>query len=308
MDLSIIINTINREQMLFALLKSLEKQDFKGSKEVIVVDDCSSKDPTQELNKYFGYVKLIRNTTHEYLIKSRNKGWKAACGDIVFFIDDDNELFDTTMLSRSVATMIADPNLGVLGCRTYYFDEPTTILMGPNKFNKYLGKVNFLCMNKTDPPEYEGLIDTFDNPNAFFTRLTVLKKTGGFSPEIVQTYSEADYAEKVRGLGLRVVQDSNAKVYHKSPKVDFKKLSIRLLGGSPERFYFLMRNRFILLQKHGTLAQKLVFGLGASHIFNVYYLTTALRNKNYKLVKAGLTGIIHGYIILVTGSIPKPRY
>ena len=303
MELSIIINTRNRKDMLFALLDSLKLQKLDIAYETIVVDDCSDDDNTNEISQKYPNVKFIRNNKREFLIKSRNKGWQNASGKYVFFIDDDNEIKNPDMISLALDTFTKNPDIGVLGCRTYYFDEPSKILVGPNKFNKYTGRTLFLIMNQTDDPKYQGIIDTHDNPNAFFTTKELLLKTGGFSQEIVQTFSEADYAEKIRKLGLRVVQFSELKAYHKSPKVDFKNLPTRLLGGSPERFYYLMRNRYLFIRKYGTFLQIITYALIFSMIYNVYYLYITIASRDYKMMRSGLMGIIDGYIIVLFNKI-----
>lgn len=303
MELSIIINTRNRKDMLFSLLDSLKSQKLNVEYETIVVDDCSDNDYTSEITQKYPNVKFIRNDQREFLIKSRNKGWQNASGKYVFFIDDDNEIKSPDMLTLALDTFTVNPDIGVLGCRTYYFDEPNKILVGPNKFNKYTGRTIFPTMNQSDNPKYQGIIDTHDNPNAFFTTKDLLLKTKGFSPEIVQTFSEADYAEKIRKLGLRVVQFSELKVYHKSPKVDFKNLSTRLLGGSPERFYYLMRNRYLFIRKYGTLLQIITYALIFSMIYNVYYLYITIESRDYKMMRSGLLGIFDGYLIILFNKI-----
>ncbi len=129
---------------------------------------------------------------------------------------------------------------------------------------------------------------------------------GGFSPEIVQTFfSEADYSERMRSLGLRVVQASDLKVYHKSPVINFKKMTVRSMGGSPERFYYLMRNRFLFIHKFGTVSEKILFTLVFSHIYTLYYLVSLLRLKNYPMIYSGIRGIRDGYIIMLTNRIPN---
>ncbi len=56
----------------------------------------------------------------------------------------------------------------MLGCRTYYFDDPKRIMIGLNSFNKMTGKTTFIGMNQIDVGQLDGIRDTNDNPNAFF--------------------------------------------------------------------------------------------------------------------------------------------
>jgi hypothetical protein len=289
--------------MLFALLESIFK--CKGAKEFeyVVIDDCSDEDYSQEILKKFPGIQFVRNINRQYLIKSRNIGWKLSKQPWVFFIDDDNEIKDPEFFVKAQRLLSSNPQAGIIGARSYYFSQPDLIMVGPTRFNKLTGKTTFLGLNKKDPVQLEGLIETHDVPNAFFVPRNILEKTGGFSEEIVQTFSEADFAEKVRKLGRHVFQASVLKVYHKSDPPDFKKLDKRQMGGSPERFYFLMRNRFVFIKKWGSWVQQVFFALFFSHVFTFYYLMTLLRNKEYMIAKAGLTGVLHGYIYLISGRL-----
>jgi GT2 family glycosyltransferase len=291
--------------MLFLLLKNIEHCSIPDTYEVIVVDDASEKDYSAEIRKKFPKVTFIRNSKRLFLINSRNIGWKHAKGEYIFFIDDDNEITDKQLFKKALAFFQVHDDIGILGCRTYYFDDPKRILIGVNAFNKLTGKTTFRGMNTIDTGQFDGVIDTHDNPNAFLTKRKFLEEVGGFSPEIVQTFSEADYAERIRKIGLRVVQDSELKVYHKSPVVNFKKMSARHMGGSPERFYYLMRNRFLFVHKFGTIIEKVFFPLVFAHLYTLYYLVTLLRLHEYAMVLSGLRGIRDGYILTLTGRIPN---
>ncbi|MFA4819937.1 MAG: glycosyltransferase family A protein [Candidatus Aenigmatarchaeota archaeon] len=89
-DISVIIPTYNKKNMLIGLIKALRNQDYpKKNYEIIVVDD-GSNDGTEEL------VKSIKTTNTIYIkqinsgpAEARNKGIKIARGKIITFIDDD---------------------------------------------------------------------------------------------------------------------------------------------------------------------------------------------------------------------------
>ncbi len=303
MQFSIVINTRNRKEMLFALLESLIRCEGGVGCEYIVIDDFSDEDFSEEVHSRYPFVQFVRNITRQYLINSRNAGWNLSKNSWVLFIDDDNEIKDEDFLIKAGRSIITHPEAGIVGGRTYYYDYPETIMVGPTKFNKFTGKTTFLGANKKDTGKLEGLIETNDVPNVFFVSRAVLDKVGGFSPEIFQTFSEADFAEKVRRIGLKVYQSSDLKVYHKSEPPDFKKMDKRQMGGSPERFYFLMRNRFVFLKKWGNTFQKITFTLLFSHLYTVFYLLALVRRKEYKMVRSGLMGVLHGYIYMFSGKL-----
>lgn len=91
MDISVIVITYNRHYFLSRCLHHLLKQDFKGSYEIIVVDDGST-DKTksvikqlQEGHKNLHYVPK----EHGGYARARNLGLKHARGRIIAFTDDD---------------------------------------------------------------------------------------------------------------------------------------------------------------------------------------------------------------------------
>lgn len=86
--ISIVIPARNEEENISELLESIENDDFEDY-EVIVVDGDSS-DRTVEVAKEYG-AKVIEGPL-EGISAARNKGWKAAEGDIIYFLDADSVL------------------------------------------------------------------------------------------------------------------------------------------------------------------------------------------------------------------------
>jgi GT2 family glycosyltransferase len=91
-DLSIIIPTCNRAELLRRGLKSL-RQDVRCSFEVIVVDGAS-EDATgavlAEFGNYFGdRLKIIREERREGFVRAANKGFRAAAGRNMIWLNDD---------------------------------------------------------------------------------------------------------------------------------------------------------------------------------------------------------------------------
>lgn len=91
---SIVMPTYNRRKILEQTITALLKQTVPSTKyEIIVVDDCS-KDTTAEymaeIIKIKPSVKFIQHHENKGRVATRNDGLKAASGDIVIFLDDDN--------------------------------------------------------------------------------------------------------------------------------------------------------------------------------------------------------------------------
>lgn len=95
-EVSIVIPTYNRAELLRNLLKSIKDQSFKNF-EVIIVDDNSV-----DQNKYLDVIHEFKNELNlQYLVNetgrgaphSRNRGIKLAKSDLIALVDDDDEWF-----------------------------------------------------------------------------------------------------------------------------------------------------------------------------------------------------------------------
>jgi glycosyltransferase involved in cell wall biosynthesis len=83
---SVVIPAHNAERTLGTLLAALAAQS-EPPDEVIVVDDAST-DATAELAERGGAT-VVRNERPLYAGGARNRGWEAATGDVVAFLDSD---------------------------------------------------------------------------------------------------------------------------------------------------------------------------------------------------------------------------
>jgi len=81
--LSIIIPSLNEEEYLPLLLKSVKDQDFKDYE--IILADAGSTDKTLDIAKEYGCIVIPGGLP----AKGRNEGAKVAKGDLFFFIDSD---------------------------------------------------------------------------------------------------------------------------------------------------------------------------------------------------------------------------
>ena len=86
-SISVVVCTLNRADSLAQLLPALRHQTH-GRFEVIVVTGPCTDHTDEVLDAYEGEIKVVRNPEAN-LSASRNLGIRAAAGEIVAFIDDD---------------------------------------------------------------------------------------------------------------------------------------------------------------------------------------------------------------------------
>jgi len=89
---SVIISTYNRKDLLKRAIRSVLNQSMQDF-ELIVVDDCSTEDVERAVSDFgdprIRYIRTTQNSGHDSLPK--NMGIRAADGEYVCFLDDDDE-------------------------------------------------------------------------------------------------------------------------------------------------------------------------------------------------------------------------
>lgn len=104
---SIIVPSYNRKAEIPALLDSLSTQTALNF-EVVIVDDCSKEAVSIEQIYPFA-VNVIRNQVNQGAAESRNIGARAATGEWLLFLDDDDRFMPEKCAQLSMA-IAANPN------------------------------------------------------------------------------------------------------------------------------------------------------------------------------------------------------
>jgi glycosyltransferase involved in cell wall biosynthesis len=109
---SVVIPAYNAERFLADAIRSVEAQDHEPV-ETIVVDDGST-DRTVEVARSLG-VRCLRQANRGHAA-ARNAGLGLARGELVAFLDAD-DVWEPHKLSRQVAHLAANPEVGYVVCR-----------------------------------------------------------------------------------------------------------------------------------------------------------------------------------------------
>lgn len=121
-SVSVIIPAYNASRTLTACLTSVQKAEYDGTVEIIVVDDRSTDD-TADIATQFG-CRLIRRKANSGPALARNAGANAAGGEILIFVDADTEMRPDTI--RAAVRALSEEGVGAV-TGTY---EPEPINMG----------------------------------------------------------------------------------------------------------------------------------------------------------------------------------
>jgi len=114
--ISVVMPVYNSERFLAQAIESILAQTFTDF-EFIIVDDCSqdrSVEIIQSYQKRDGRVRLIKLERNVGKANARNQGMKASSGEYISVMDSDDVRLPQS-LSKQVAFMEANPDIGVLG-------------------------------------------------------------------------------------------------------------------------------------------------------------------------------------------------
>jgi len=208
---SVVVPTFRRDRELARLLAALAAQDLPHDRfEVIVVDDaCSPSTPevVAEARRHDPClsVRLLAGSRRGPAA-ARNIGWRAACGAIIAFIDDDAYPADRTWLSQGLGAL-ADPTLdGVGGKVIVPTDDP------PTDFQRNVRHLEH---------------GVFLTCNAFYRR-AALERVGGFDDRFRLPYREdSDLQYRLEQQGSRLTMVDGPRVVHPAPAGRFA-VSLRL--------------------------------------------------------------------------------
>jgi glycosyltransferase involved in cell wall biosynthesis len=117
---SVIIPTHNRPKLLQEAIESALAQTYPNV-EIIVVDDGSTDNTAEIVAQYGGKVTYIKQANQD-VAAARNTGGRAASGEYLTFLDDD-DLIMPTKIARQVQVLLSRPEVGLVHCRFYYANE-----------------------------------------------------------------------------------------------------------------------------------------------------------------------------------------
>jgi peptidoglycan-N-acetylglucosamine deacetylase len=138
-SISVVVPAYNEEYMLPECLKTLKDQDYKGTYEIIVVDNAST-DATAQIARSFG-CKVLHESVKGYNYAIR-KGFAEADGEIIACTDADTML-PKDWLSKIAANLLQPGVVACGGVFRFYDGSPLMRFFGLfGRFNYHIAGAN----------------------------------------------------------------------------------------------------------------------------------------------------------------------
>ncbi len=233
-------------------------------------------------------VQVIVNDENLYMIPAMNMGLRMAQGEYLMLLDDDN-VIDPGMITALIRVLECDPNVGIVGPKMYYQDQPGILWYAGVTVSRVTSWTRYRGLGEKDVGQYEKPGETDHVPNCSVMRRAAHEAAGALDDVYRGTYAEADYAMRIRRKGFEVVYCPTAITYHDVPPRG-KGSPFR----TPARAYLLARNRVIYMKRYAGLFSFLAFMLVFYPLFNLYYLAKGLQVRDSAGTKAYARGIRDG--------------
>lgn len=118
---SIVIPVFNKALYTYNCLLSVLREDPEITKEIIVIDNCSSDETPQLLARLEGATQVVRNTENNGFVGACRQGADLAQGEFILFLNNDTQV-RPGWLREMVAVLDADPQVGLTGSKLIYPD------------------------------------------------------------------------------------------------------------------------------------------------------------------------------------------
>jgi hypothetical protein len=115
---SIVIPVFNKFDLTYQCVQSIQEHGAEISYEIVIVDDCS-RDETLFANFVFsGGIRLVRNSANLGFVRTCNRGFEAARGDYVVFLNNDTQV-KPRWLDELYETLQRDDKIGIAGSKLH---------------------------------------------------------------------------------------------------------------------------------------------------------------------------------------------
>lgn len=248
--IGVVICTFNRRDTLLACLDAISRQDYPAaSLGVWVYDDVSSDGTAAAAEEKLALMHtaglssyaVIRGTAKAGIAAGRNEAARVALkdSDLLVFMDDD-VLPDPGCFKALAARLQAGGGIGIAAPCILRSDDGR-----PLHAPYFVGRLTFRY--GAGDPEMETVCDWVD-PACIMVLPEVVAAIGGFWPGYFRSHEGVDLCLRAAAAGYSSLYFPSARAVH----------VMRPEQVSPDRLYYVYRNKFTVIRRNGSLVHRLL--------------------------------------------------
>lgn len=316
MSLFVIILNWNGKQDTLECLKSF--QAVSTPHQIVVVDNASSDQSAQIIERAFPSVTLLENRENLGYAEGNNVGIRYALkkgANYLLILNNDTRV-DPSILKGFLQTMEKHPKISILGAKPFLYSDQSRLDHIGGMWNKRRG--NFDLIGSYDEGDKWTELEALDYVCgcALFVKAEVFQKIGEFESRFFLFWEESDWCSRARKAGFQPFFCPEAKIWHK--------VSASFIGGKAHTTYFWWRNRLFWIERNCSKSEQVslffrVLFPEISHLFKLYllksiqlfFLKCFTRSSHYEKkmrhlhsYRAALTGV-KDYLVRRFGNGPS---
>lgn len=213
-EVSIIIPVYNQIRYTLNCLFTIEQFDKNIFKEIIIINDKSSDDTLDYLNKIEG-ITVINNTENLGFLRNVNKGIQSAKGKYVYLLNNDVEV-QANYLSSLLDVFKTKDNVGAVGSKVIFADN--TLQEAGCLIFKESEIITIGRRGAIDAPEYNYLrkVDYCSGCSLLFNRTDIHGNLNLLDEAFLPAYyEETDFCQRLKyKQNLDIYYQPNSEIIH----------------------------------------------------------------------------------------------
>jgi len=237
--ISIIILNWNGVEYLKKCIPSVEEAVgfYRKDCEIIVVDNASSDDSLEYLQRDFPKVRLVALAENFGFAKGMNEGVKQASGDIIIGLNNDI-VVTRDFIYPLISHFSKENELFAVAAKMLLWDRKTL------NFGRAVGNFKFGVFRRSFEEPSAACNALYACGGAFAADRDKFLELGGFDEDMISFWEDLDICYRAWKRGYKTLYEPGALVYHKLHGSFEKKCGqggVRLISGE-NYFLFVIKN------------------------------------------------------------------
>lgn len=230
---SIVIAHLFGVDYIVNCLTSIYQSDYQNL-EVVIFFNGNQDHSFELVGKKFPQAVRILHHKNLGFVEANNRAIEKSQGELIFLLNDDT-IIDSHLVSHLVEEIISSENIGIVGPKIFYMDEPQKIWFAGGKIDWQRQQSSHLGRNLLDR-EYEDKRKEVDfiTGCALMIKKEVIEKVGLMDKIYFAFYEDADWCQRVKRAGYQVVYIPFGGVWHVKSATAGK----TIFGQEKEKNYF----------------------------------------------------------------------
>ena len=257
-------------------------EDFENSQESLKIENSTPLQLTIIKNKKNSGFPGGNNVGMKYALKFFNT-------DYILLLNNDT-VVEENFLGELIEKGESREDIGILGPKIYFYDEPNTIWSAGCRISWKLSRGIQIGTNEIDKGQYDTEKEVeYVSGSAFLIKKEVIEKIGLMDETYFLYFEESDWTLKANQEGYNSLYVPSGSVWHKVSRSG---------GGisNPIGLYYITRNRWIFMEKWARKNDYyffIIYQIGGALVLpiglSIYNKNLKLFTSYYKGLKAGIT-------------------